>query len=68
MTEVVAGTRKDKLKYLKITEIICTDRAREDLGTEEQWEEFKKSISEKGVLQPITVSSDLKLLAGVWGV
>lgn len=63
MTEV-AGTRKDKLKYLKISDITCEDRAREDLGTEEQWEEFKKSISEKGVLQPITVSSDLKLLAG----
>ena len=33
MTEV-AGTRKDKLKYLKISDITCEDRAREDLGTE----------------------------------
>lgn len=62
MTKVVVeGERKDKLKYVKIADIIFENRAREDLG---DLEELKTSIKEKGVIQPITLTHDLHLLAG----
>ncbi len=61
MTKVVEGERKDKLKHVKIVDIIFEKRAREDYG---DLEELKVSITEKGVLQPITISSTGKLLAG----
>lgn len=61
MNKAVEGERKDKLKYVKLSDIIFEDRAREDYG---DLEELKASISDKGVIQPITLSSDLRLLAG----
>jgi len=59
--ELIAGERKDKLKYVKLADIIFEDRAREDYG---DLEELKTSITDKGVIQPITLGSDLRLLAG----
>src|SRR5262245_2522923 len=62
MTKVVEGERKDKLKHIKIEDILFENRAREDYG---DLEELKASITENGVIQPISVrSSDLRLLAG----
>jgi ParB/RepB/Spo0J family partition protein len=55
------GERKDKLKHIKLSDILFEDRAREDYG---DLEELKQSITEKGVIQPITVDSNLRLLAG----
>lgn len=57
----IEGERKDKLRYVKIADITCEDRAREDLG---DIEELKASIKDKGVIQPITLDSTLRLLAG----
>lgn len=62
MTKQLAeGERKDKLKYVALSTITCEGRAREDLG---DLEELKASIREKGVIQPITLDSNLNLLAG----
>jgi ParB/RepB/Spo0J family partition protein len=66
MTKVVVeGQRKDKMKHLRLEEIIVEDRFREDLG---DIEEFVESIKAKGVIQPITVSCDAegkyRLMAG----
>ncbi|MDE3021626.1 MAG: ParB/RepB/Spo0J family partition protein [Pseudomonadota bacterium] len=52
---------KDKLKMVKLADIIVDERYRVDLGN---IDELKESINEKGILQPITLSSDLHLLAG----
>ena len=52
---------KDKLKMVNISDITVDSRYREDLG---DIEGLMASIAEKGVIQPITLSSDLKLLAG----
>lgn len=57
----VEGERKDKLKHVKLSDIIFEGRAREDYG---DLEELKASITDKGVIQPITLSSNLRLLAG----
>jgi len=46
---------------LPIAQIIVADRARKDLG---DLEELKKSISQHGLLQPILVGSDYRLIAG----
>jgi ParB/RepB/Spo0J family partition protein len=59
--QMVEGERKDKLKYVALEAIICEGRAREDLG---DLEELKSSIREKGIIQPITLDSNLNLLAG----
>lgn len=61
MNKAVEGERKDKLKYVKLSDITFEDRAREDYG---DLEELKASITEKGVIQPITLDSNLRLLAG----
>ena len=50
-----------KTKKIKISEISIGDRAREDMGN---LEELQNSIKEKGLLQPISVTTGLKLLAG----
>ena len=55
------GERKDKLKHVKLSDIIVEDRAREDYG---DLDELKTSITEKGVIQPITLDSNMRLLAG----
>lgn len=52
---------KDKLKYVKIADIKVGERFRSDMGN---LEELKESITQKGVLQPITLNQDLELLAG----
>lgn len=61
MAKLVEGQRKDKLKHVQVSEIICEARAREDLG---DLEELKTSIREKGVIQPISLDSNMRLLAG----
>jgi ParB-like partition proteins len=57
----VEGYRKDKLKHAKLEEIFVEERFREDLGN---MEELIESIRTKGVIQPISVDSNMKLLAG----
>lgn len=49
------------LKILNIEDIAFDDRYREDLGNLDL---LAESIKDKGILQPITVSTDMKLLAG----
>lgn len=61
MTKAVEGERKDKLKHVKLIDIIFEGRAREDYG---DLDDLKASITDKGVVQPITISSSGKLLAG----
>lgn len=53
--------RKDKMRYVLLTDIIVGDRFRKDYG---DMEEFKTSILEKGIIQPISLDSNLNLLAG----
>jgi len=50
-----------RLKMLKIADIDVGERFREDFGN---LDDLANSIREKGVLQPITVSTEMKLLAG----
>jgi len=57
----IEGQRKDKLKHVKLSDITVQDRARQDFG---DLEALKESIKAKGILQPITLTSDLVLLAG----
>lgn len=52
---------KGKLKNVNVDDIILDERFRKDLG---DIEEFAASIQEKGVLQPITLDTNLHLLAG----
>lgn len=59
--EAVAGERKDKLKYLKLVDIVIGDRWRKDYG---DIEELVQSIREKGIIQPVTIDSNYNLLAG----
>lgn len=62
MAKVIEGQRKDKLKHVKLVDVVVReDRAREDFG---DIEELVKSIKEKGIIQPITLDSNLCLLAG----
>lgn len=58
---LVEGERKDKLRYVKISDITCEGRAREELG---DLTELKESVKAKGIIQPITLSTELHLLAG----
>ncbi len=57
----VEGHRKDKLKHVQLSDIIVGERFRVDLG---DIDELVKSIQEKGVIQPITLDSNMNLLAG----
>lgn len=63
--QLMEGERKDKMRYVKLSDITVEARAREDYG---EIEELMESIKEKGVLQPITLAlredGSLKLLAG----
>lgn len=61
MGKHVEGHRKDKLQHVKLDTIIVENRAREDYG---DIEELIESIKDHGVIQPITLDSNLKLLAG----
>lgn len=58
---VVEGQRKDKLKHVRIEDIIVEDRYRENLG---DIAELAESIKAKGVIQPVTLDSNMKLQAG----
>ena len=58
---VVEGQRKDKLKHVKLEDVIVEGRFREDLG---DIQELVDSIKAKGVIQPITLDSNMKLQAG----
>ncbi len=64
-SSAVEGERKDKMRYLKLSDITVVDRAREDYG---DMEDLMESVKEKGIIQPITVSAQedgsFKLLAG----
>lgn len=57
----IEGHRKDKLKHVKLEEVIIGTRFREDLG---DLEELIESIRAKGIIQPVTVDSNMVLLAG----
>lgn len=61
MANVLAGIPSGTLKILNISEIKCEARFRLDLG---DLDTLVESIKEKGILQPITVDSNMKLLAG----
>lgn len=50
-----------KVKNVRISEILVEDRFRKDLGS---LTSLAESISEKGLIQPITVDENLKLIAG----
>lgn len=52
---------QQKMKHLKLSDIVVEGRFREDLGN---LDELIESIREKGIIQPISVSSDMRLLAG----
>ncbi len=53
--------RNDDLAHVPLASIIVGERFREDFG---DIEELKDSIREKGIIQPITLDTNLKLLAG----
>ena len=57
----VEGHRKDKLRHVNPADILVEGRFREDLG---DMEELIQSIKDKGIIQPVTVDSTMKLLAG----
>lgn len=52
---------KFKMKHVKLADITFGERFRDDLG---DIEELMESIKEKGVIQPICISTDGVLLAG----
>lgn len=59
--QAVAGERKDKMRYVKLSDINVGERFRTDFG---DIDELVASIQDKGVIQPISLDSDLNLLAG----
>lgn len=61
MAQQVEGHRKDKLKHVKLDEISVGERFRTDLG---DLEEMVASIKAKGIIQPLSVDSNMVLLAG----
>ncbi len=58
---VDAAQVKGKMKHIPLEDIIVENRFREDLGN---IEELMEAIREKGVIQPISVDSNMRLLAG----
>lgn len=52
---------KYKMKVVKLADIDATDRYREDMG---DIDALAEGIREKGLIQPLCVNSDLRLLAG----
>lgn len=57
----VEGFRKDKLKHIDPTTIEIGERFREDLG---DIDELMDSIRSKGLVQPISIDTNNRLLAG----
>lgn len=54
-------TARDRLKNVKLSDIVVGERFRKDLGN---IDELTESIKEKGILQPITLDTEFNLLAG----
>lgn len=52
---------RDKLKYVDVDEVKVGKRFREDYG---DIDSLSESIADKGVLQPITIYSDMELISG----
>ena len=52
---------KDKVKFIKLADINVGERFREDFGN---LDELIESVKDKGIIQPLTIDSDMKLLAG----
>lgn len=52
---------KYRMKMVRLADIDASDRYREDMGN---IDELVASIREKGLIQPLCVNSDLRLLAG----
>jgi len=61
MGHMIEGHRKDKMKHVKLEDVIVENRARKDLGN---MDELVESIRQKGIIQPVTVDSFMRLLAG----
>lgn len=59
--QIVEGHRKDKLKHVRLEEIVVGERFRRDFG---DLDELIQSIKEKGIIQPLSVDSNMVLLAG----
>jgi ParB family chromosome partitioning protein len=59
--EAVAGERKDKLKHVKLDEVVVGLRFRKDYGN---LDELVESIQAKGIIQPLSIDSNMNLLAG----
>lgn len=57
----MSDTRKGSSALVSVDEIVCTDRHRKDLG---DIDSLIASISEVGLLQPIVVDEDNRLIAG----
>lgn len=57
----MTGVVKGKMKHVALKDLIVEDRFRVDYG---DIDGLVESIKEKGILQPISVSSDMRLLAG----
>lgn len=54
-------SKKNKMKYVALSDIIIGERFRKDYG---DMDDFMESIREKGIVQPITLNSNLELQAG----
>lgn len=61
MKVAVEGHRKDKLKHINLSEIIVGERFRVEFG---DLDDLVESIRQKGIIQPISVDTSFRLLAG----
>ena len=57
----VEGHRKDRLKHVNLSEILVGERFREEFG---DVDELVDSIRQKGIIQPLSIDSNMNLLAG----
>lgn len=57
----MTAVAKGKMKHVALKDLVVEDRFRVDYG---DIDGLIESIKEKGILQPISVSSDMRLLAG----
>ena len=57
----IEGHRKDKLKHVNLSDVIVGERFREDFG---DIAGLVEAIREKGIIQPLTIDSNMNLLAG----
>lgn len=61
MKEKIEGHRKDKLVHVKLSDVIVGTRARKDFG---ELKELIENIRQHGIIQPITLDTEYRLLAG----